>query len=91
MEKFNPTHIIVVESGWVFAAVLTGEALEKDGIGVDLQLDACRCIIRFGTDYGLGQLAFSGPTGETKLGECAVTLIPANRVLYTLRVTSGEW
>ena len=87
MKTFDPTHIVVVDNGWVFAANL------PDGYtpGQPMQLNNARVIIQWGTSDGLGQLCVSGPTKSTKLGEVAVAHIPASRVVFVLEVHSGPW
>jgi hypothetical protein len=80
----KPTHIIVVESGWVFAAVL--ESTEGD-----ISAAEC-CVIRnWGTTNGLGQLALKGPTSSTKLDRCNATHIPREKVLFFMECSGCEW
>jgi len=81
---FKPTHIIVVESGWVFAAVLQDE---KDHI----RANECAVIRTWGTTNGLGELALKGPTSSTVLERCHVTLIPKSKVLFTMECAPLVW
>ena len=62
---FNPTHIVVVESGWVFAT----ESPDAK-TGQDLTAKNAKVIRRWGTTNGLAQLAIEGPTRETQLEPC---------------------
>jgi hypothetical protein len=81
---FKPTHIVVVESGWVFAAVLTN----TEG---DIHSSECAVIRTWGTTNGLGELALKGPTKETKLDMCNVTHIPRAKVLFLMECTPAKW
>jgi hypothetical protein len=81
---FKPTHIVVVESGWVFAAVLEESATH-------ISSSDCAVIRSWGTTNGLGQLALKGPTKETVLDMCNITHIPKTKVLFTMECTPLEW
>ena len=81
---FTPTHIVVVESGWVFAAVL-------DSTEDHLRASECAVIRTWGTTNGLGELALKGPTKETVLDMCTITFIPKSKVLFTMECTPVVW
>ncbi len=81
---FTPTHIVVVESGWVFAAVL-------EDITGDIRASECAVIRSWGTTNGLGQLALKGPTKETMLDMCNITYIPKAKVLFTMECVPLVW
>jgi hypothetical protein len=84
--SFIPTHIVVVESGWVFAAVL-------DGVqpGEDIRSSDCAVVRVWGTTNGLGELAIKGPTSETKLDKCNITHIPRGKVLFIMECAPVPW
>lgn len=82
---FRPTHIVVVESGWVFAAVLEGTP------SGDIRSSECAVIRAWGTTNGLGQLALKGPTKETVLDPCNITFIPKEKVLFTMECEPIDW
>jgi hypothetical protein len=85
MTTNTPTHILVVEAGWVFAGVLhecDDEFVLTDAVNIR----------RWGTTRGLGELAMTGPTSETQLDPCGEVRIPTGKVLFLLRIThKGAW
>jgi hypothetical protein len=81
---FKPTHIVVVESGWVFAAVL------DDSTG-DIHSSECAVIRTWGTTNGLGELALKGPTKDTVLDMCNITHIPKAKVLFVMECVPLVW
>jgi hypothetical protein len=81
---FKPTHIVVVESGWVFAAVLEESATH-------ISSSDCAVIRSWGTTNGLGELALKGPTKETILDMCNITHIPKAKVLFTMECAPLVW
>jgi hypothetical protein len=82
---FKPTHIVVVESGWVFAAVLDGNTQG------DIRSSECAVIRTWGTTNGLGELALKGPTSSTVLDRCNITYIPKSKVLFTMECAPVVW
>lgn len=56
-------HIIILQAGWVLVGTY-----EKQGEMV--RVIDCAVIRRWGTDKGLGQLAITGPTDNTRLDPC---------------------
>lgn len=81
---FKPTHIVVVESGWVFAMVLEESPTH-------LSSSDCAVIRTWGTTNGLGQLALKGPTSETSLDRCNATHIPKAKVLFVMECAPLVW
>lgn len=81
---FKPTHIVVVESGWVFAMVLEESATH-------ISSSDCAVIRSWGTTNGLGQLALKGPTKETTLDMCNATHIPKGKVLFVMECAPLVW
>jgi len=84
---FKPTHIVVVESGWVFAAVLNAPS----AAATHISSSDCAVIRSWGTTNGLGQLALKGPTKETVLDMCNITHIPKAKVLFTMECAPLVW
>jgi hypothetical protein len=80
----KPTHIVVVQAGWVFIGTRT----VTDKL---VTLTDASCVRKWGTTRGLGQLALSGPTTETELDPCGTTEIPASAVLFSLVVDQTKW
>lgn len=83
---FEPTHILVIDSGWVLAGVLE----EPEGADY-VRASSCVVIRNWGTTNGLGQLAIHGPTEETVLDRCTAPIIPKGRIIFMLPVESGPW
>jgi len=80
----KPTHIVVVESGWVFAGNI-------EDCGDHIKSSECAVIRTWGTTNGLGQLALKGPTDETVLDMCNITYIPKSKVLFTMDCAPLTW
>lgn len=83
---FAPTHIIVVEAGWVLAVETPDYKLESNVVSKN-----ARVIRRWGTTDGLAQLALRGPTNDTQLEPCSVVCIPASKILMAFVVESEGW
>ena len=78
------THILVVQSGWVFVGTMKrNESL--------VTLSAAACIRKWGTSHGLGELALSGPLEETVLDPCGTVEVPLHAVLFWIPVKSEKW
>ena len=78
-EKFQ---IAVIEGGWV----LVGDCLE---IGGDLvSIMNAKCIRRWGTTKGLGQIAESGPTSSTVLDPVGEVLVPKKSIRFLITCKS---
>jgi hypothetical protein len=73
----GPQQIVVFDRGWVFV----GNARYVDG---GLQVDNARCIRIWGTTRGIGQLAESGPTEQTKLDPCGSVFGPDHAVILII-------
>lgn len=80
------THIVVIQSGWVFVG--TKDASSPQG---QLTFHNAACIRRWGTTKGIGELALSGPTGETVLDECGTLEVPMSAVHFTIPVDKSKW
>ena len=55
--------IVIAQRGWVFV----GDVIRSEG---ELVIEDAAVVRRWGTTQGLGQLAESGPTEETRLDPC---------------------
>ena len=71
-------NIIVLDRGFVYVgnAVLDGDLLTISG---------AKCIRRWGTTKGLGQLAKSGRTSNTVLDESGDVLVPLKAVIHFIK------
>jgi hypothetical protein len=83
---FQPTHIVVVESGWVFAVDCPDVQL-----GQHIEARQAKVIRKWGTSDGLAQLAIQGPTPNTELEPCSLVSVPAGKVLIIMVVSSAGW
>jgi hypothetical protein len=77
--------IVVLDRGWVFVG-----RTEKGPEDTLLILEA-RNVRRWGTTKGLGQLALSGPTGDTKLDPYGTVRAPMRAVICTLDTEAELW
>lgn len=65
----RPVRIVIGPRGWVWVGYYSRE-------GEDVTLTSARCIRRWGTTQGLGELA-TGPTSQTTLDKAGTVRIPA--------------
>ena len=73
------TEIVVIDRGWVVVGDVTS-APDK------LTITNARCIRRWGTTKGLGQL-IEGPQPETVLDPLGTVVVPIRSVLMRIRCT----
>lgn len=60
--KDDDVRIVVAQRGWVFVGYWTQK-------GDEVTLLKARCVRRWGTTTGLGQIASAGPTADTTLDD----------------------
>ena len=81
----QPTHqIAVLDRGFVYVGTC---ALEGDM----LTITDARCIRRWGTTAGLGQLALSGPTANTKLENAGTVRAPVRSLIHLIDSDPALW
>ena len=56
-----------------------------------LVITAAQCVRRWGTQNGLGQLATSGPTAETKLDATGTIRAPLTALIHLIDCTPDAW
>lgn len=56
-----------------------------------LTIEGARCVRRWGTTQGLGQLAAEGPTPKTVLDAPGTIEAPLNSVIHLIRCTPEHW
>jgi len=78
----GPQQIVVIDRGWV----MVGNSRWVDG---GIQIDSARCIRIWGTTRGIGQLAESGPTEQTKLDPCGSVFAPDHAVILVIPCKSN--
>ena len=76
--------IAVLERGWVFV----GQATAADGL---LTLTDARCIRRWGTTKGLGEIAAGGPTTKTVLDDAGTIRAPIANVVALIECDAARW
>ena len=79
----GPQQIVIADRGWVYVGKTRTD-------GDRLVVENARCIRRWGTTKGLGQLAASGPTPDTTLDPMGLLVVPMRAVISILACTS-EW
>lgn len=72
--------IVILDAGFVYVAT----CVLADGF---LLMSNARCIRKWGTSKGLGQLR-SGPTKETVLDEAGEIVAPIGRVIHMIKCTA---
>lgn len=76
--------IVVGQRGWVHI----GEYAED---GDTVILTNARCIRRWGTTKGLGEIAVNGPTPKTVLDDAGTVRVHLLAVVHTLDVNDDAW
>jgi len=75
--KKGKLQIVIADRGWVFV----GNCVESSK---GIVITAAKCIRRWGTTKGLGELALGGPTNNTMLDPAGTVTIPARSVVAVL-------
>lgn len=84
-----PKHVLVTtKHRGVFAGYL-----EQDSAPASLVLSRARCAIKFGTERGFLQLASTGPTKNSRIGDEApsVTLYDITSITETTPEAEAKW
>jgi hypothetical protein len=84
-----PSHIegfkiVVLDKGFVYA----GHVVPMDG---GVLIHSARNIRVWGTEYGLGQLAKSGPTNTTVLDPTGNVFAPWHAVVHLIDTDESKW
>jgi hypothetical protein len=74
--------IVVLDRGFVVAGMVS----IKDSY---VTISDCVCVRAWGTTRGLGQLAYEGPTGSTKLDKQPTTTVHEMQVVQFIDIESG--
>lgn len=76
--------IVIVDNGFIYI----GEVVQDGGYYV---ITRCANVRKSGTERGLGQIAFDGPTKETVLDYSPNVLVPVARVCHFMEVAEDKW
>jgi len=82
----NPLRILIIDAGWVLVGHITYTKTH-------MIVNNGNVVRNWGTTRGIGQLALSGPTGDTALDPIPRTLVSRDKVIFDLNVThkTGWW
>jgi len=78
----GPQQIAVLDRGWVYV----GKCRQQ---GDQLVIQDARCVRIWGTTFGLGQLAASGPTPNTKLDAVGTVVAPIRALIHLIACKSA--
>lgn len=76
--------IIIAQRGWVFVG-------DVERSGDDVTISDAKCIRRWGTTNGLGQLALHGPQKNTVLDDVGTVRLHALAVVASLDCEESKW
>lgn len=76
--------IVIVDNGFIYI----GEVISDDGYYI---ITRCANVRKSGTERGLGQIAFEGPTKDTVLDHSPNVVVPKGRVCHFMEVAEDKW
>ena len=76
--------IAVLDRGFVYV----GLCRMADGM---LEISNAKCVRRWGTTNGLGQLALTGPTSKTVLDAAGTVHAPASALVHLIDCAEAGW
>lgn len=76
--------IVIAQRGWVFVG-------DVERSGDDVTINNARCIRRWGTTKGLGELASNGPQKSTVLDDMGTVRLHALAVVAAIDCEAGKW
>lgn len=79
-----PLKIIIAQRGWVFVG-------RESVAGDEVTLEDAKCIRRWGTSEGIGQLALEGPQKETKLDQVGTVRLHRLGVVASIDCVEESW
>lgn len=79
--------IVVADRGWVWVGQVTGPEVGDHFI----HITGARCVRRWGTSEGLGELAKKGPLPNTKLDAPADVKVSAKAVIAIVPCEPAAW
>ena len=76
--------IVIAQRGWIFIG-------DVERSGDDVTITDAKCIRRWGTTKGLGEIAKSGPSKSTVLDDMGTVRLHALAVVASLDVEAAKW
>jgi len=76
--------IVIAQRGWVFVGDVSQE-------GEQVTINNAKCIRRWGTTKGLGEIAKNGPTSSTVLDDMGTVRLHSLAVVASIEVEAGKW
>ena len=76
--------IVIAQRGWVFVG-------DVERSGDDVTINDARCIRRWGTTKGLGELAKNGPQKSTVLDDIGTVRLHVLAVVASLDCEAEKW
>ena len=76
--------IVVLQRGWI----VVGDVQKTE---TEVRINNCSVIRIWGTSKGLGEIAMSGPTSETKLDPCPPVAVHPLSVVLFMNVDESKW
>lgn len=90
----SPNFLAVLQSGWTFVGHLRtntdGSIMTHAGGRMASMVNVC-AVRRWGTEYGLGQLALQGPLPNTLLDPMGTIEFPMASLFFFLRINKARW
>jgi hypothetical protein len=78
------TQIVILQRGWIFVGTLTKK-------GSSMRLNNAATIRVWGTSKGLGEIAESGPTSNTKLDTVPEVSFHELTVIGSIKCNEAKW
>ena len=82
--KPSVKQIVVLQRGWVVVGDVSVD-------GEHLVISNCSVIRTWGTTKGLGEIAYNGPTKDTKLDKCPDVRVHKLTIVMQMYAAEGKW
>jgi hypothetical protein len=76
--------IVIAQRGWVFVGDVTAD-------GDNVRIDNAKCVRRWGTKTGLGEIALNGPTPNTVLDDCGTVRMHVLAIVASIDCKAEKW
>lgn len=81
---FTDPQIVVLDRGFVYA----GRVEIADGF---VTITQAKCVRRWGTAKGLGELAAEGPKSRTELDDAGTVVAPMSALIHLINCNAAAW